>query len=114
MKFFRSGLMIIIVLLNSVILLLAQADQGRVLGTVTDASGAVVAGAKVTVTNTATNVTRNLVSNRAGDYVAPRPRGGHIQGFSGGARIQEGREHDHFSWKCPEMRAWTCDSSPEP
>jgi Carboxypeptidase regulatory-like domain/TonB dependent receptor len=71
MKFFRNGFVIIIVLLSSVTILLAQANEGRVLGTVTDASGAVVAGAKVTVTNTATNVTRNLVSNRAGDYVAP-------------------------------------------
>jgi len=71
MKFFRNSFVIIIVSLSSVIILLAQANEGRVLGTVTDATGAVVAGAKVTVTNTATNVTRNLVSNRAGDYVAP-------------------------------------------
>lgn len=71
MKLFRSGLMIIVVLLGAAIVVLAQANEGRVLGTVTDASGAVVAGAKIAVTNTATNVTRNLVSNRTGDYVAP-------------------------------------------
>src|SRR5579863_203387 len=52
-------------------LLVAQTYEGRILGTVSDASGAVVAGAKVTIINTATNVARNLLSNSAGDYVAP-------------------------------------------
>jgi Carboxypeptidase regulatory-like domain/TonB dependent receptor-like, beta-barrel len=49
----------------------AQTYQGRILGTITDSSGAVVAGAKVTITNTATGLSRNLVSNSAGDYLAP-------------------------------------------
>ncbi len=71
MKFFRSAFVVVVVLLGTVIVMVAQANQGRVLGTVTDASGAVVVGAKVAVTNTATNVSRNLVSNRAGDYAAP-------------------------------------------
>jgi len=50
---------------------LAQTSQGRILGTVTDASGAVVTNAKVTITNTATNVTRLLQTNGAGEYAAP-------------------------------------------
>jgi hypothetical protein len=49
----------------------AQTSQGRILGTVTDASGAVVTNAKVTVSNTATNVTRVLKTNTAGEYAAP-------------------------------------------
>ena len=36
----------------------AQTSQGRILGTITDASGAVVSNAKVTITNTATGVSR--------------------------------------------------------
>src|SRR5438132_5443736 len=50
---------------------LAQTHQGRILGTVTDQSGAIVRSAKVVITNVDTDVTRRLESNEAGDYVAP-------------------------------------------
>jgi hypothetical protein len=50
--------------------LTAQTSEGRILGTVTDASGAVVTKAKVTITNTATNGSRVLATNSAGEYVA--------------------------------------------
>jgi carboxypeptidase family protein len=43
---------------------------GSITGTVTDPSGAVVAGAKVTVTNTGTGQTINLTSNSAGAFNA--------------------------------------------
>jgi hypothetical protein len=71
MKFFRAGYVIVVVFLGSVAFLPAQTSQGRILGTVTDQSGAVVVGAKVSVTNTGTNVTRELATNSAGEYVAP-------------------------------------------
>jgi hypothetical protein len=51
--------------------LTAQTSQGRILGTVYDQTGAVIAGAKITVTNTSTNVSRHLVTTNAGEYVAP-------------------------------------------
>ena len=41
---------------------------GSIVGTVTDASGAVVEGAKVTVTNAGTNETVSLTSNSSGAY----------------------------------------------
>ncbi len=44
---------------------------GQITGTVTDASGAIVSGAKVTVTNAATNATRTSSSNSAGIYSFP-------------------------------------------
>src|ERR1044072_2501845 len=50
---------------------LAQTYQGRILGTVTDESGAVVKGAKIVITNVETGVSRNIETNEAGDYVAP-------------------------------------------
>src|SRR5215469_8731928 len=43
-------------------------DNGTITGTVTDASGALVPNANVSVTNTATNQTRETVSNSAGAY----------------------------------------------
>jgi hypothetical protein len=65
-----------IVLLTSVLILsgvLAQAQStaGRVLGSVTDQSGASVAGATVVVTDTQRGTSRTLTTDASGDYVAP-------------------------------------------
>ena len=46
----------------------AQTVTGSVRGTVTDPSGAVVAGATVTVTNTGTGVTNQTVTDKSGLY----------------------------------------------
>ncbi len=48
----------------------AQNSTGRVLGVVTDSQGAVVAGAKVTVTNTGTNAHWEVVTGSDGAYQA--------------------------------------------
>src|SRR6266404_4663593 len=48
-----------------------QSQEGRILGTVTDQSGGLVKGARVTITNVDTGVTRTLETNEVGDYVAP-------------------------------------------
>ncbi len=45
--------------------------MGRILGTVTDPAGAVIPGAHVSITNTATGAVRVLTTTGAGDYVAP-------------------------------------------
>jgi len=50
---------------------LAQSTAGRVLGTVTDQSGASVAGATVVVTDTQRGTSRTLTTDASGDYVAP-------------------------------------------
>ena len=47
---------------------MAQGSSAGVNGVVTDSGGAVVAGAKVTLKNIATNVERDTVSNGTGDY----------------------------------------------
>ncbi len=46
----------------------AQAVYGSILGTVTDAQGAVVAGAKVTVTSLGKNTTSTATTNESGNY----------------------------------------------
>jgi len=51
--------------------LVAQSTSGTLVGTVRDSTGAVVAGAKVRVTNTGTGNALELQSNADGDYVAP-------------------------------------------
>ena len=47
---------------------LAQLTTADILGTVTDASGAVVPGAAVVLTNTGTNETRTAATNASGEY----------------------------------------------
>jgi hypothetical protein len=47
----------------------AQVQTADVVGTVTDTSGAVIPGATVTITNTATNVSQSTATNSTGDYI---------------------------------------------
>lgn len=65
----------LVALLSMLLLLpaaaLAQNAQGTIVGHVTDSTGAVVAGAKVTVTDLSTTVQRHLVTNDSGDYTVP-------------------------------------------
>ncbi len=49
----------------------AQTFRGTILGTVTDASGAVIAGAKVTVKNTGTGLERSTQTSGDGSYSIP-------------------------------------------
>jgi Carboxypeptidase regulatory-like domain/TonB dependent receptor len=49
---------------------MAQIQNGQFSGTVTDASGASVAGAKVTIANRATNLSVSTTTNGAGNYSA--------------------------------------------
>src|SRR5579871_3331839 len=46
----------------------AQTSRGTVSGTITDPSGAAIAGANVAITHTATGVRRTVISNDAGIY----------------------------------------------
>ncbi|MGA7292590.1 MAG: TonB-dependent receptor [Terriglobales bacterium] len=48
----------------------AQKDSGAIVGTVRDPSGAVVSGAKVTVTEVDRGISLNLITNSDGEYVA--------------------------------------------
>src|SRR5579864_5277058 len=51
--------------------LFAQGSYGRILGTVTDQTGAVLPGATVSVTDTQRGLTRTLTTDAAGEYNAP-------------------------------------------
>ncbi len=71
MKSLRSGLVLVLAIATMSGVLSAQTYQGRILGSVTDSSGAVIPGAKVTITNVGTNVARTLTTNSVGEYDAP-------------------------------------------
>lgn len=49
----------------------AQQGRGTIFGTVTDSTGAVVPGATITITNTATNVVTTTVTNDSGYFSMP-------------------------------------------
>ena len=59
-----------LVLLTS-IGLFAQRDLGTITGTVTDNSGAVVAGAKISITEQATGVRDSAETDNTGTYIRP-------------------------------------------
>ncbi|MDQ6700427.1 MAG: Plug and carboxypeptidase regulatory-like domain-containing protein, partial [Acidobacteriota bacterium] len=64
----RLGLTICFGLSFSSAALLAQTANGRVLGTITDPSGAAIAGANVTVINTDTRLPRETATDKEGSY----------------------------------------------
>ncbi len=49
----------------------SQSFKGTILGTVKDETGAVLAGATVTITNVNTGLTRTILTNDTGDYLVP-------------------------------------------
>ena len=68
------GLLAVLLLISCASILTAQSSG--IVGTVTDPSGAVVAGATVSIVNTDTQFTRTVETNTGGEYVAtPLPAG---------------------------------------
>ncbi len=70
-KFWGCALASALLCLAAAVSVHAQAVTGNISGTVTDSTGAVIAGAQVVVTNTATGVNITLTSNDQGLYNAP-------------------------------------------
>src|ERR1700691_1358416 len=68
---FRSAIIAVLFVAVLTVTLYGQTYQGGVRGLVTDAQGAVVPNAQVTLLNEATKVTRESETNPAGQYVFP-------------------------------------------
>ncbi len=66
---------------------LAQLDTGGITGTVTDPAGAVVPGAKVTLTNEGTAVTTVTTSTVNRHVLPKRDKARNLHAAGGGARI---------------------------
>jgi hypothetical protein len=71
MKIHNAGLRIASLLLLFACAVFAQRDLGTLTGTVTDSSGAIVAGAKVTITEQATGQVYELTTNGTGEFTRP-------------------------------------------
>jgi len=76
MVFRRLSLMVAILLVVAGGRALAQYENGSLLGTIHDATGAAVPGSIVTITNNATAVATTVTTNSAGDYEVPSLRTG--------------------------------------
>lgn len=61
----------LILLALCAIVVSAQSERGTITGSVHDPSGAVIPAAKITITNTATNVATSAESNGAGEFTVP-------------------------------------------
>jgi len=70
-RMLRHFAMLAVVLVFAATLWGQAGVTGTILGTVIDATGAVVSGAPVEVTNTSTGVTVKVISTSTGDYTAP-------------------------------------------
>jgi outer membrane receptor protein involved in Fe transport len=66
------GLTVLSLCLICSMFMFAQGTGGRILGRVTDPSGAVLAGVKVTLTNEATSVSNESTTSNAGEYGFPQ------------------------------------------
>lgn len=66
----RTGLFVLFTLCFAAVCL-AQLDTASIVGTVTDASGAVVPGAAVSIQNLGTSATVRLTTDSSGAFAAP-------------------------------------------
>ena len=73
-----TAVVVALVCLVSSTILRAQSTGGRVLGRVSDPSGAVLGGVRVTLTNEATGVSQQSNTNDSGEAIIPYPCGGSI------------------------------------
>ena len=70
-RIMRSRMMLVALVLLAATAMVAQTFRGTILGTVTDQSGAVVAGVAVKVKNVATGQERTTQTSADGSYVVP-------------------------------------------
>ncbi len=74
----------------------AQVSSGTITGTVRDANDAVIAGAKVKVTQSATSVSRETVTDERGQFSAPNLRPGEYSVTVTASRFPGPHLHRHY------------------
>jgi hypothetical protein len=75
----RASVCLLISLLSFSSIAMAQQGRGTILGTITDASGSVIAGAKVSLINVDTSITVGATTNTTGFYTSPSLNPGNYQ-----------------------------------
>jgi hypothetical protein len=72
----KSGFKLALLFVSGSFVVFGQDPTGRIYGNVTDATGAVIVEAKVTISSPDTGLKRELVTNEDGNYNAPKLRTG--------------------------------------
>ena len=67
---------LLLICISTLPVTMAQTDRGTITGTVNDPTGAVIVGAKVAATNTATHVVTETATTTSGNYTIPGLRSG--------------------------------------
>ena len=66
----REAVRVIASLLFTAVGAWSQTSTGTIIGTISDGSGAVIAAARIVITNTGTNAKLEVLSNEEGSYTA--------------------------------------------
>src|SRR6185295_7665886 len=66
-----AGIVVLLLIMGGLSGVFGQTNTGRISGTVTDESGAVMPGVDVTVRNPATGLARNVITNESGTFQVP-------------------------------------------
>src|SRR5204863_6901132 len=74
----------------------AQISAGTIVGTAYDESGAIVAGAEITLTNMQTQLRRTVVTDASGNYAAPQLPAG-VYKISGSAQSFKRQEVENIT-----------------
>ena len=99
MKSFRAAFFVAVFVIASFVIAPAQSNQGRIVGRVTDATGAIVPGATVLILNTETGIKRELETNSAGEYVAPNLNPGMYDVTASAPTFKTFRAAAVFAWR---------------
>src|SRR5437867_440491 len=67
-RHFKLAAILVLLMMGAALHAHAQVSAGAVLGTVSDASGALIPGVTITVTNEGTNQSRQSITNESGSY----------------------------------------------
>jgi hypothetical protein len=88
---FTRVLILVVTMVAASLSSFSQGSQGTIQGGVADSSGGAIVGAKVTVTDVARGVARNLTTDDAGQYVAPALTAGTytVRAEAGGFNVLE-------------------------
>src|SRR5712672_2552598 len=78
-KAISGSILLVFALTFSAITVSGQSPTGIITGTVTDASGAVIANTKISIANKTTGAARSLTANGAGIYSAPALEAGEYE-----------------------------------
>src|SRR5260370_759265 len=95
--------------------LIAQTDTGRIQGSVTDQTGAVIPGASIILTNTETNATQTISSDGGGNFtLAALPRANYKAQLKAHCVASQPHSHTLSSYRASQQSTHTSTTASSP